>query len=85
MWRIYYHPDPHGSPISRLLRHTLGWGGPILTRILTGLYETGKTPQVSQEMHRYNLKILGLCETSWTGTGRTYATHIHRHHPLLRT
>ena len=36
MWRIYSTPDPHRSPISRLLRHTRGWGGPILTRILTG-------------------------------------------------
>ena len=36
MWRIYSTPDPHRSPISRLLRHTRGCGGPILTRILTG-------------------------------------------------
>ena len=35
------------------------------------LYETGKTAQVCREMHRYQLKILGLCETRWTGTGRT--------------
>jgi hypothetical protein len=35
MWRIYSNPDPHGSPFSRLLRHTWGCGGPILTRILT--------------------------------------------------
>ena len=35
------------------------------------LYETGKSAQVCKEMHRYNLKILGLCETRWTGTGRT--------------
>jgi hypothetical protein len=24
IWRIYSNPDPHGSPISRLLRHTRG-------------------------------------------------------------
>jgi hypothetical protein len=36
MWRIYSNPDPHGPPISRLLRHTRGCGGPIQTRILTG-------------------------------------------------
>ena len=35
------------------------------------LYETGKSAQVCQEMHRYNMKLLGLCETRWTGTGRT--------------
>ena len=38
------------------------------------LYETGKSAQVCGEMHRYNLKILGLCETRWTGTGRTRLT-----------
>jgi hypothetical protein len=37
MWRIYSNPDPHGSPFSRLLRHTRGCGGRILTRIITGL------------------------------------------------
>jgi hypothetical protein len=37
MWRIYSNPDPHGSPISHLLRHTKGCGGPILTRILMGI------------------------------------------------
>ena len=35
------------------------------------LYETGKSAQLCQEMRRYNLKLLGLCETRWTGTGRT--------------
>ena len=34
------------------------------------LYETGKSAQVRQEMHRYNLKLLGRGETRWTGTGR---------------
>ncbi|KAL8605837.1 hypothetical protein ACOMHN_051446 [Nucella lapillus] len=38
------------------------------------LYETGKSAQVSREMHRYNLKILGLCETRWNGTGQTRLT-----------
>jgi len=35
------------------------------------LYETGKSAQVCSEMHRYNLKILGLSETRWNGSGRT--------------
>ena len=35
------------------------------------LYEAGKSAQVCSEMQRYNLKILGLFETRWTGTGRT--------------
>jgi hypothetical protein len=33
---ICSYPDFHGSPISRLLRHTRGCGGSILTRIHTG-------------------------------------------------
>ena len=46
-----------------------------LTRIGTWnirtLYETGKSAQVCREMHKFNLKILGLCETRWNGCGRT--------------
>ena len=38
------------------------------------LYETGKSTQVCQEMHRYNLKLLGLCETRWTGAGTRLAS-----------
>jgi hypothetical protein len=33
---LLYNPDFHGFPISRLSRHTMECGGPILTRILTG-------------------------------------------------
>jgi hypothetical protein len=39
VWRTYSNLDPHGSPFSRLLRHTRGCGGPILTRILMGHLE----------------------------------------------
>ena len=39
MWRIYSNPDPHMSPISRLLRHTRECRGPFLTRILTGFQQ----------------------------------------------
>ena len=38
------------------------------------LYEAGKSAQVCSEMQRYNLKILGLCERRWKGTGRTRLT-----------
>jgi hypothetical protein len=38
MWRIYSNPNPHGSSFSFLLRHARVCWGPILTRILTGLY-----------------------------------------------
>ncbi|RUS92092.1 hypothetical protein EGW08_000116 [Elysia chlorotica] len=34
------------------------------------LYETGRIAQVSKEMKEYSLKILGLCETRWTGADR---------------
>jgi hypothetical protein len=36
MRKTYSNPDPHRPPFSRLLRHTRGCGGLILTRILTG-------------------------------------------------
>jgi hypothetical protein len=39
MRKTYSNPDPHGPPTTRLLRHTRGCGGPILTRILTGLLD----------------------------------------------
>jgi hypothetical protein len=35
MQRTFSIPDPHRFPFSRLLLHTRGCGGPILTRILT--------------------------------------------------
>ena len=31
------------------------------------LYESSRAAQVSSEMHKYNLKVLGLCETRWAG------------------
>ena len=34
------------------------------------MYETGKLAQVSAEMRRYNLHILGISESRWTGSGR---------------
>ena len=35
------------------------------------LFEASRCAQVNREMHRYNLKILGLCETRWTQSGKT--------------
>jgi hypothetical protein len=43
MWSIYSNPDPHVSPFSHLLRHARGWGGPILTRILTVVWYRGQS------------------------------------------
>ncbi|GFS06499.1 endonuclease-reverse transcriptase [Elysia marginata] len=34
------------------------------------MFETGKLAQVTSEMNRYNLHILGVSESRWTGTGR---------------
>ena len=34
------------------------------------MYEIGKLAQVTSEMRRYNLHILGISESRWTGSGR---------------
>ena len=34
------------------------------------MYETGKLAQVTSEMRRYNLHILGVSESRWTGSGK---------------
>ena len=34
------------------------------------MYETGKLAQVTAEMRSYNLHILGISESRWTGSGR---------------
>ena len=34
------------------------------------MYDTGKLAQVTSEMRRYNLDILGVSESRWTGSGR---------------
>ena len=34
------------------------------------LYESGKSAQVAKEMESYNIKVLGLCETRWNGSGQ---------------
>ncbi|XP_073671663.1 uncharacterized protein [Paramisgurnus dabryanus] len=34
------------------------------------MYQTGKMAQVTAEMRRYNLHILGISESRWTGSGR---------------
>lgn len=34
------------------------------------MFETGKTAQVTKEIERYDLDILGISESRWTGMGR---------------
>ena len=34
------------------------------------MYETGKLAQVTSEMRRYNLHLLGISESRWTGSGK---------------
>ena len=38
------------------------------------MYEAGKTAQVPAEMLRFNLALLGLCETRWTQSGQLLLT-----------
>ena len=38
------------------------------------VYETGKLGQVTTEMRRYKLHILGVSESRWTGSGRQTTT-----------
>ncbi|XP_060579659.1 craniofacial development protein 2-like [Ruditapes philippinarum] len=33
------------------------------------MYEAGKTAQIEREMHKYNIQILGVSESRWTGNG----------------
>ncbi|GFS18252.1 craniofacial development protein 2 [Elysia marginata] len=42
------------------------------------MFETGKLAQVTSEMNRYNLHILGVNESRWTGTGRYKTNTGHR-------
>jgi hypothetical protein len=51
MWRIYSNQDHHRSSFSRLLPHTRGCRGPILTRILTGL----RNNAITLEIHCQNI------------------------------
>ena len=40
------------------------------------MYEAGKTAQVTAEMRRFNLVVLGLCETRWTQSGQLRLTTV---------
>ena len=35
------------------------------------MYEAGKAAQIAGEMRRYNIQILGICESRWNGSGMT--------------
>ena len=35
------------------------------------MYQGGKAITIANEMQRYNLQVLGLCETRWTQAGQT--------------
>ena len=36
------------------------------------LYQSGKLEQTVEEMHKYQLKMLAVQETRWTGSGKRY-------------
>jgi hypothetical protein len=38
------------------------------------MYETGKAAQVAREMEKYNISLLGLCETRWVQSGQLRLT-----------
>ncbi|EDO40654.1 predicted protein, partial [Nematostella vectensis] len=38
------------------------------------MYETGKTAQVAAEMMKFNLTVLGISESRWTGPGQKRLT-----------
>jgi hypothetical protein len=64
MWRIYSNPDPHRSPINRLLWHARGCWWHILSRILTGLFCIkclSYNPFVVLKKGRVVPKILQFC------------------------
>ena len=42
----------------------LHWGMDVRT-----IYETGKAAQIKREMNKYNIQILGIRESRWTGNG----------------
>ena len=42
------------------------------------MYETGKLAQVTAEMRRYNLHVLGVSESRWIGTGRLKTVSVER-------
>ena len=35
------------------------------------MYEVGKAAQIAKEMRRYNIQLLGICESRWNGSGQT--------------
>jgi hypothetical protein len=35
------------------------------------LYEASRSAQVAREMRKYNIKVLGLCETRWNSSGQS--------------
>ena len=55
-------PDPKPSLSNKSLR--------IASWNVRTLYEAGKSSQVSQEMKRYRLHILGVSETHWIQSGQ---------------
>lgn len=35
------------------------------------LVDPGKLSEVEEEMNKYGIQVLGLCETRWSGFGKT--------------
>ncbi|XP_061175584.1 uncharacterized protein LOC133184509 [Saccostrea echinata] len=48
------------------------------------MFETGKAAQVAREMRRYNIQLLGICESRWNGTGTNLIKDYDSKIPLQR-
>ena len=66
---------PSGNPSREAMSSRRNFLGPkTMVRLATWnvrtMFETGKTAQVTKEMERCDLDILGVSECRWTGAGR---------------
>ena len=66
---------PSGNPSREAMSSRRSFLGPksmirLATWNVRTMFETGKTAQVTKEMVRYDLDILGVSECRWTGAGR---------------
>ena len=57
--------DRHQATVCRITKQPLKIG---LCNVRS-LYQSGKLDNVNQEITRLKVKILGICETRWTGSG----------------
>jgi hypothetical protein len=72
-YTVYSNQHPHRSPFNCCLRHTRGYRGSILTRILTGgrewmqyIYSIGSATKPNKRDHQHILKMQSfVVSASW--------------------